>query len=55
MWKERKEISIVQADPEASLGKKLRSNQQIQWENHKTSEMNSIQLSLAQYKQLTHQ
>jgi hypothetical protein len=47
MWKERKEITIGQTDPEASLGEKLRGDQQIQGENHKASEMNSIQLSLA--------
>jgi len=47
MCKERKEITIVQTDPELSLGEKLRSDQQIQGENHKTSEMNSIQLLLA--------
>jgi hypothetical protein len=38
----------VQTDTEASLGKTLRSDKKIQWENHKTSEMNSIQLLLAQ-------
>jgi len=46
MWKERK-FTIVQTDPEASLGETLRSDQQIQGENHKTSEINSIQLLLA--------
>jgi hypothetical protein len=30
MWKERKDITIVQTDPEASLGETLRSDQQIQ-------------------------
>ena len=44
MWKEKKEITIVQTDPGASLGEKLRSDQQIQGENQKTSEMNSTQL-----------
>ena len=30
MWKERKEITIVQTDQEASLGETLRRDQQIQ-------------------------